>query len=338
MFELIDFIIVRPIVNILFVIYNFVGDFGLAIILFTILVKLLMWPLIKRQLHQTKLMRQIQPELVEIKKNCKGNRQLESLQTMDLYKRYNIKPFRSILTILIQLPIYIALFTAIRVVVTPTVQDNVEHRAYAPIQQLDRVDNIIHLQRDYLADTAQRTYDFKADLFGLIDLSQRPGFGSTSAVVILIFALLAALLQYIQTKQQRPSGKSQKSKKFRDLIKEAESGKEPSQADLNNMVSGQMSIMMPAMMLLIMINLPGALILYYMLSSLISIIQQHFVLKKAETEMEASADKGVLRELRKIQEAEVIENKKTGTKITRIKAKDTKKSNSSARRKGAGNS
>ena len=70
MFELIDFLIVRPIVNILFVIYSVVGDFGLAIIIFTIIVKFAMWPLMKRQLHQTKIMREIQPELAEIKKNC----------------------------------------------------------------------------------------------------------------------------------------------------------------------------------------------------------------------------------------------------------------------------
>ena len=73
-FNLIDFIVVRPIVNILFVIFNLVHDFGLAIIIFTILVKLLMWPLTKRQLKQTKLMRKIQPELTQIRKNCNGNK------------------------------------------------------------------------------------------------------------------------------------------------------------------------------------------------------------------------------------------------------------------------
>ena len=87
MFELIDFLIVNPIVNILFVIYNFVGDFGLAIILFTILVKILTIPLTKKQFHQAKLMREIQPELTEIRKRCNGNKQLESLQMMELYKR-----------------------------------------------------------------------------------------------------------------------------------------------------------------------------------------------------------------------------------------------------------
>ena len=48
-FDFIDLILVRPIVNILFVIFNLVHDFGLAIIIFTILVKLLMWPLTKKQ-------------------------------------------------------------------------------------------------------------------------------------------------------------------------------------------------------------------------------------------------------------------------------------------------
>ena len=119
MFGLIDAVIVRPIVNILFVIYNLVGDFGLAIILFVILVKLCTWPLLKRQMEQTRIMRQIQPELAEIKKNCNGNRQMESLQMMNLYKRKNVKPFRSFVLVLVQLPIFMALFTAINVIVRP---------------------------------------------------------------------------------------------------------------------------------------------------------------------------------------------------------------------------
>ena len=123
MFDLLDMLIVRPIVNILFVIYSVVGDFGLAIIIFTIIVKVAMWPLMKRQLHQTRIMREIQPEVTEIKKNCKGNKQLESIQMMDLYKRKNVKPFRSVLTLLIQFPIFIALFTAINVAVRPREAD-----------------------------------------------------------------------------------------------------------------------------------------------------------------------------------------------------------------------
>ena len=144
MFELLDMLIVRPIVNILFVIYSIVGDFGLAIIIFTIIVKVAMWPLMKRQLHQTRIMREIQPELAEIKKNCKGNKQLESLQMMDLYKRKNVKPFRSVLTLLIQFPIFIALFTAINVTVRPREADyNVEHSAYSFVEPMNNIKEVI---------------------------------------------------------------------------------------------------------------------------------------------------------------------------------------------------
>ncbi len=328
MFELIDFIIVQPITNILFVVYSLVGDFGLAIIIFTIIVKLCMWSLVKKQLHQTKLMKKIQPELAEIKKRAAGNRQMESLQMMDLYKRNNIKPFRSFLTILIQLPIYIALFTAIRVIVTPTTNDNLEKRAYPVVQQMSVIDDIIVKQRTYLED-ANNGYDYKPTLFGVVDLSVRPGFESLSRGVIMLFAILAALVQWYMTHQQQPSKKSMKKKSFRELIKQAEGGEEPSQADLNAMVTSQTAVIMPVMMLMIMINLPGALVFYYLLSNIITVIQQKVILEKVDDEMEISADKSVLKELKKIKEAEVVENKKTGTRVTRISARDLKKTKDS---------
>ena len=273
MFELIDMVIVRPITNILFVIYGFVGDFGLAIILFTILVKICLWPLMKRQLHQTRLMRKIQPELAEIKKNCNGNRQLESLQMMDLYKRNNIKPFRSMLTLIIQLPIFIALYTAVRVMVLPTTSDNLGIRAYPFVREIGDINEVIQLQDTYLAAPDQNTYDFHPKLFGLVELDVKPGFTSVSALVLLAFAIAAAFSQYWISRQQLPSKKSQKSRTFRQIMKDAADGKEPDQAELNTVMTGQMSKIMPLMMLLIMINLPGALVFYYLISNLMTGVQ-----------------------------------------------------------------
>ena len=83
--------------------------------------------------------------------------------------------------------------------------------------------------------------------------------------------------------------------------------------------------MMPIMMFIIMINLHGALAFYYFLSNMITILQQKLIYSKAREEMDDATDKAVLKELKKIQEAKVVENKKTGTKITRISAKDNKK-------------
>ena len=352
LFQLIDIVVVRPIVNVLFLIYNLVRDFGLAIIIFTIIVKLAMLPLTKKQLYQTKLMRKIQPELAEIKKRCNGNRQLESLQTMDLYKRYNVKPFASILTLIIQLPIFIAIFSAIRVVATPLPTDNLFNRAYdfiswdgSMIQEiegkqsiyLEKVTNYQEKYKDNIkeapeeeAKEIQASYDFHPKLFGVINLEAKasdvfgPNF-SWSAFFILACAIIAAVFQYVMTKQQMSSGKSEKKKSFRALFKEAAAGKEIDTAEVNQATTSQMSFMMPIMMFFIMFNLHGALAFYYFLSNMITIVQQKFVLKTAFDKMDNLADKAVLKELKGIKEAEIIENKKTGTKITRISAKDDKK-------------
>ena len=273
MFAFIDMIIVRPITNILFLIYGLVGDFGVAIILFTVLVKILMWPIIKRQLHQTRLMRKIQPQLAEIKKNCNGNRQMESIQMLDLYKRNNIKPFRSVLTLIIQLPIFVALYTAVRVMVLPTPTDNLSIRAYAPVAQMERIDDVIQKQEIYLGQPAdaenKQSYDFHPKLFGVVDLDTKAGFGSISASIIMVFALASAFSQYWISRQQLPTNKKNR-KTFRQIMAEAADGKEPDQTELNQIVSGQMSYMMPLMMLLLMINLPGALVFYYLISNLMT--------------------------------------------------------------------
>ena len=338
-FNLIDMIIVRPIVNILFVIFNIVHDFGWAIIIFTILVKLCMWPLTKKQFNQTKLMRKLQPELTQIKKNCKGNKQLESLQTMDLYKRYNVKPFASILTLCIQLPIFIAIFSAIRVIATPLPQDNLSNRAYGIVAyEGSEIRALEEKQEVYLADLMndeipveeKTVYDFHPQLFGAIRLDVKAsdvlmGNFSWSAFFILICAIMASVLQYLATKQQMPSGKSEKKKRFRDLLNDAKEGKEIDNSDISGMATGQMSMMMPVMMFVIMFNLNGALAFYYFLSNVISIIQQKVVFSKVEGEIDAMTDRAVLKELRNIKEAEIVENKKTGTKITRISARDIKK-------------
>lgn len=350
-FALCDIIIIRPIVNILFVIFNLVKDFGLAIIIFTILVKACMLPLTIKQLKQTKLMRKIQPELTQIRKNCNGNKQMESLQTMDLYKRYNIKPFASIVTLLIQLPIFLAIFSSIRVIATPTPVDNLTNRAYeivayegSEIRTLEdkQAPYIEHyFDEDMTAEEKRALYDFHPRLFGVIDMDakasdvlSRDRF-SWSAVFMLVISIAASVAQYFATKMQMPSDKSKKSRKFRELIRDAKAGKEIDDSEISSLSSGQMGKMMPIMMFVIMFNLHGALAFYYFLSNMITILQQRIIYSKMRDDMDDNTDRAILRELKKtekgskmrgkIKEAEVVENKKTGTKITRISARDIKK-------------
>ena len=352
MFNLLDIIIVRPIVNILFLIYSVVGDFGLAIILFTIVVKLLTWPLMKRQINQTKMMRKIQPELAEIKKNCKGNRQMESLQMMDLYKKNNIKPMRSMLSILIQFPIFIALFTAINVSVRPCAVNedynvpintctnktdttySVEHSAYPFVRPLNNINPLINQQNEYFRayekDAENAKYEFEPKLFGVVDLFARPSSVfkefNLSNVIIFLFALASAGTQFIMARQNDVTRKKgQKGKSLRDMMKEAADGKDISQDEINAYSQSQMTYMMPIMMFFIMINLPGAIVLYYLLNTGITVILQKIVLSRNLDVMEEAADKKVLKELRdatkKIQEGEIVSEEATkGPNITKVKS------------------
>ena len=354
MFDLIDMLIVRPIVNIFFAIYSVVGDFGVAIIIFVIIAKICMWPMMKRQLHQTRIMREIQPELAEIKKRCKGNRQMESLQMMDLYKRKNVKPFRSMMTILIQLPLFISLFTAINVAARPRENYNVDHSAYSFVKTLPNIDALITHQNDYFAkvekvkqeggDASKVNYneDWQPRLFGTINLSATAGFATKSSVVILIFALLSAASQFIMSRQMDPTRqKGKKRRTMRDIMKDAANGKEADQSEINAVAQGQMTWMMPLMMLMIMINLPGALVFYYLLNNIITIGIQKVILSRDYTEMEAAADKRILKELKEAKEAVIVEdntepkktthyasnnkNKNEKVHITRISASNKKK-------------
>ena len=74
-----DILIVQPIFDLLIGLYSIIpgGDFGVSLIIFTIIVRFVMYPLVKKQLHQTRIMRKLQPQLAKIKKQAKGNSRTE---------------------------------------------------------------------------------------------------------------------------------------------------------------------------------------------------------------------------------------------------------------------
>ena len=89
-------------------------DAGIAVILFTILVKLVLFPLSKSAVSTQFKMRQLAPELEEIKDKYKEDRQEQARKTMELYKKNKINPFSSIILIFIQLPIIFSLYFVFR--------------------------------------------------------------------------------------------------------------------------------------------------------------------------------------------------------------------------------
>lgn len=271
--SLFDRILTQPIFNLLAFIYNFIGDFGLAIIIVTVVVRIVLWPLVKKQLHQTRVMREIQPELRKIKKRANGNRMLESTMMMELYREKNIKPFSSMLVMLIQIPIMIAIFRVIQIFAGATYNatngTNPTDFIYPFLAEFGRIPELLSGQ--HLA------------LFG-IDLAK-------TAMVYwpaMVLSVATAVLQYVQSRQLMPN--QGEHRKLRDMFKDAAEGKEVDQSDMMAATSRNMMIFMPIMMFMIAIALPGAVVLYYTTTSLIAILQQKYVLNRSESEMDRMAD------------------------------------------------
>jgi YidC/Oxa1 family membrane protein insertase len=109
------------------------GSFGLAIIALTIIVRLVSWPLTKRQLNSTKALQSMQPKIQELQKKYGKNKQKLQQEMMKLYKEAGVNPLGCIWPMLIQLPIWIALYQAILKALATTPENllDLAHRLYS---------------------------------------------------------------------------------------------------------------------------------------------------------------------------------------------------------------
>ena len=103
-----------PLVWILNVFNAWIPNYGVAIILLTILVRILFWPLTHKSTVGMKKMQEIQPLMKEIQKKYKDNPQRLQQETWALYKNHKVNPMSSCLPMLIQIPVFIALFNVLR--------------------------------------------------------------------------------------------------------------------------------------------------------------------------------------------------------------------------------
>ncbi len=112
--EVWDLIILQPVINSLVVLSSFlVSNFGLTIIGLTIIIRGAMYPLTIRQLRSTKMMESLQPQLVELRKKYAKDKQKLAKEQMQLYKESGVSPAGCLLPMLIQMPIWIALYQSI---------------------------------------------------------------------------------------------------------------------------------------------------------------------------------------------------------------------------------
>lgn len=115
--DLFQTLLVIPITNILVALARiFGGNFGVAIVVFTLLMRLVTWPLTSSQYKASRAMQAIQPQMQELQKKYKGKdpKKLQS-ETMALYREAGVNPLGCLLPLLVQMPIWIALYQVILV-------------------------------------------------------------------------------------------------------------------------------------------------------------------------------------------------------------------------------
>lgn len=163
MFHLYQIICYQPILNILAFLYNNTADLGVAIILLTVIIKLILWPLSQKAIKSQTELQAIQPKIEELKKKYTDKAELGKA-TMDLYKEHKINPLSSCLPLLIQLPFLFAVFRVLSV-------------------GLKNDQNLIYY-------FLPRPENFQSIAFGFMDLSKP----------VIYLAVLAGAAQFIQSK------------------------------------------------------------------------------------------------------------------------------------------
>lgn len=303
-----DNLVVQPIFNLLVFITALIPghNFGIAIVVFTVLIRFAMWPLVKKQLHHASAMRKMQPEIKRIKKEAAGDRQKESLMLMELYKERGISPFGSLGTIIIQFIVLLGLYFALRKMVhDPSALVNF---AYDPIRDLG-----------WVKDLASGIKEFDETFLGVIDLTRAAISNQGFYWPAFMLVLGSAFVQYKQSTQLMPKPKDGRT--LKQILKDAAEGKEADQQEVSAAVMRGTRFLIPAMILFFTVGLASALSLYWFVSGLVAIAQQSRVLKQDEEEMEAIADEKT--------KGDVIE----GEVVTRTQGSKNKKTKSSQSKK-----
>jgi YidC/Oxa1 family membrane protein insertase len=103
----------KPLMILLNFFYKYIHNYGIAIILLTILIKLIFYPLTQKSYESMKKMKDLQPRIQQLKEQYKDNKAQLNQEIMQLYKQYKVNPFGGCLPILIQIPVFFALYRAL---------------------------------------------------------------------------------------------------------------------------------------------------------------------------------------------------------------------------------
>lgn len=284
-----EYLITRPLGWIIEMIYSLVANYGLAIIIFTVIVKLILLPLNIKSQKAMRKQQKIQPILQELQKKYANDQEKLNREMMKLYKENNVSMTGGCLPMLIQMPILIGLYQVIQRPLSYLV--GVDWMAQEVIDKVYMLRDAMAASIGNLATQTEemlaRTYQIQLsqwagivngpndpwvlnfDFLGL-DLANTPSaalnylmrldFSNPGVIALLIIPVLAVVSQLLTTKLTQ--------------VQSGQNNKNDSASSTANQMSKSMMLMMPIMTGVFTFTLPSGIGVYWIVSSLVQLIQQ----------------------------------------------------------------
>lgn len=298
--SLFELCITRPLGWLIQFIYNLVDNYGLAIILFTIVIKLVLMPLQIKSQKAMKRQQKVQPIIMELQKKYANDQQRLQQEMMKVYKENNVSMTGGCLPLLIQFPILIGLYRVIQRPLTyirginfydNAVIENVKlvmsemkesfpnvigNLANSTVDQINKMYQIQLSHWSELVGKAQElSWDINFNFLGL-DLSKQPSeslpavmggnFSDLSTALLILIPAVAMLMTWLSSKYtQMLSGTANQAAQNQD---------NPAQS-----MSKSMNIMMPLMTGFFTFTLPSGIGIYWIISSVMQVVQQYTINK-----------------------------------------------------------
>jgi YidC/Oxa1 family membrane protein insertase len=246
--NLFNTILYQPLFNALIFLYAYLPghDFGVAIIILTVVIRLVLYPLMAQSIKSQKVLNELQPKIQEVQKKHQGDKQQQAKAMMDLYQKEKFNPFGGCLPMLIQLPLLIALYQVF----------------WKGFQEG---------QLGFLYSFVPNPGAINPMFLGLVNLTQ-PN---------IIFAVLAGVFQFFQSKMMMPARNASPA---RNAVSTAgwhsDAGgpqKNDQMAQFSGMMQKQMIYLLPLFTVFILWKLPAAVGVYWLVTTLFSIVQQYLI-------------------------------------------------------------
>lgn len=224
-------------------------DAGVAVILFTCIIKFILFPLSKKAIISQIRMKKLEPEMASIRAQYKGNQQVLGVKLMELYKIHKVNPFSMLLPLIIQLPIIFALYSIFAHSGLPHINSEILY-SFISVPEV------------------------KVHFLGILDITKKS----------IILSLITALSQYVYLDYTARQQKSNKKNSEKSDTKKNAIGTPGFAEDFGRSMTNQMKYFLPVIIFFVTYSISAAIGIYWTVSNLFTLAQDYYIRKKHQAD------------------------------------------------------